>query len=104
MKPVIFLGDALDVIRAFPDGARQATGFQLERVQRGLLPHDWKPMPTVGSGVREIRIRGSSGAYRVIFTAVMAEAIYVLHAFQKKSEKTSKADLDLAAKRWREIA
>ena len=67
----------------------------MDRVQRGLQSTDWKPMPTIGLGVREIRIR-HDGQYRVIYVAKFVEAIYVLHVFQKKSQKTSKRDIDIA--------
>lgn len=101
MKPVSFLVDSLEAIRAFPDGARRAAGYQIDRVQRGLDPDDWKPMKTIGSGVREIRIRDATGVFRVIFIATLADAVYVLHAFQKKSQATSKRDLELAAARFK---
>src|SRR5271169_6558339 len=100
MKPVAFLGDSLDAIRSFPDEARREAGFQIDRVQRGLDPDNWKPMKTVGPGVREIRIRDAVGAFRVIYVAALAEVVYVLHAFQKKSRATSKRDLDLATARF----
>ncbi|CAM3633026.1 Toxin RelE [Halomonas casei] len=60
-------------------------------------------MATVGQGMREIRIRDASGAFRVIYVAKLAEAVYVLHCFQKKTQKTSKADLDLAEARYRAL-
>jgi phage-related protein len=72
-------------------------------VQKGLDPSDWKPMPTIGAGVREIRIRDGIGAYRVIYIASVADAIHVLHAFQKKSQKTAQRDLPLAAARLRAL-
>jgi phage-related protein len=103
MKPVSFVGDSLDAIRSFPDGARREAGFQIERVQRGLDPDDWKPMKTVGPGVREIRVRDAAGAFRVIYIATLADAVYVLHAFQKKSQATSKRDLDLATARFKDL-
>lgn len=78
-------------------------GHQLDRVQNGLEPDDWKPMNTVGQGVKEIRIRDVAGAFRVIYIAKFAAAVYVLHCFQKKTEKTSKADLDLVGKRYRDL-
>ena len=87
MKPVVFLGDSLDRLRAFPQQARRNSGYQLDRVQRGLDPDDWKPMTTVGPGVREIRMRDAAGAYRVVFVANLGEAVYVLHAFQKKTQR-----------------
>lgn len=102
-KPVEFRGSALGDLRAFPTSARREAGHQLDQVQRGYEPDDWKPMPTVGRGVQEIRIRDAAGAYRVIYVAKFVEAIYVLHCFQKTTQKTSKADLDLAAKRYREL-
>jgi phage-related protein len=103
MKPVTFLGDSLGVVRAFPTGARRETGFQIERVQRGFDPDDWKPMKTVGPGVREIRIRDAVGAFRVIYIATLADAVYVLHAFQKKAQATSKRDVALATTRFKEL-
>jgi phage-related protein len=103
LKPIMFRGSALDDLRAFPEAARREAGYQLGRVQNELDPHDWKPMKTVGPSVREIRIRDASGAFRVIYLAKFAEAVYVLHCFQKKTEKTRKADLDLAAKRYQDL-
>src|SRR5271168_3166050 len=103
MKPVTFLGDSLDKVRAFPGGARREAGFQIDRVQRGLDPDNWKPMKTIGPGVREIRIRDAAGAFRVIYIASFAEAIYVLHAFQKTRQATSKRDLVLATARLNEL-
>ncbi|GHE20399.1 hypothetical protein C1H70_16060 [Halomonas urumqiensis] len=102
-KPLNFRGSALADLRAFPATARQEVGYQLDKVQRGLEPKDWKPMTTVGQCVREIRIRDANGAFRVIFVAKLAEAVYVLHCFQKKTQKTSKADLDLAEARYRDL-
>jgi phage-related protein len=102
-KPVRFLGNALEELRAFPPNARRDAGHQIDQVQQGLEPDDWKPMNSIGTGVREIRIRDVSGAFRVIYVAKFAEAIYVLHCFQKKSQKTGKTDIDLAAKRYREL-
>ena len=78
-------------------------GFQLDRLERGLEPADWKPMPSVGAGVREIRIRDESGAYRVLYVAKFEEAVYVLHCFQKKTQATPKRDIDLAEKRFRDL-
>lgn len=101
MKPVVFVGDARDALRAFPDRARQRAGYQLDRVQRGLEPDDWKPMAAVGPGVREIRVRDETGAFRVLYVATRAEAVYVLHCFAKKSQKTARLDIELAAKRYR---
>ena len=99
-KPLIWLGDSRDAIRSFPDAARQIAGFQLWRVQRGLEPNDWKPMPSVGPGVQEIRIH-TGAEHRVFYIAKFAEAVYVLHAFEKRTRRTSQNDLDLARHRLR---
>lgn len=99
-KPVKFLGDTLKHLRAFPDDVRQDAGHQLERLQNGEQPQDFKPMPSIGPGVEEIRVRDNSGAYRVIYTARRQEAIYVLHAFQRKTERTAMLDLELARRRF----
>ena len=103
MKRLEFLGDALDRLREFPETARKEAGVQLHKVQLGFEPSDWKPMTAVGPGVREIRIFDESGAFRVLYALVKADAVYVLHAFQKKTQRTAKKDLDLAAARLRNL-
>ncbi|MBB3105173.1 phage-related protein [Azomonas macrocytogenes] len=103
MKAIEFLADSLDRLRDFPADARREAGFQLDNVQNGIEPAGWKPMRTVGSGVREIRLREASGAFRVIYLATLPDAVYVLHCFQKKTQATSKADIDLAAARLRDL-
>ena len=103
MKRVEFLGDSLAEIRRFPEVARKEAGVQLHKIQLGFDPSDWKPMSSIGIGVSEIRIRDVAGAFRLIYVARFANAIYVLHAFQKKSQKTSWQDVDLARKRFRSI-
>ena len=100
IKPIEFLGDSLQRLRAFPNDARQDAGYQLDRVQHGLQPDDFKPMPTIGKGVEEIRMRDDSGAFRVIYTVRLADAVHVLHAFRKKTRATSKRDIDLAKQRF----
>ena len=102
-KPVEFRGSALEDLRAFPGAARREAGYQLDQVQHGREPDDWKPINTVGQGMREIRIRDAAGAFRVMYVAKFENAVYVLHCFQKKTQKTSKADLNLAAQRYREL-
>ena len=102
-KPVTFHGDSLDRLRSFPQDARRQAGHELYQVQKGADPSDWKPMPTIGLSVREIRIRDAAGAYRVIYIATLADAIHVLHAFQKKSQKTAQRDVDIAAARLRRL-
>lgn len=103
MKPIVFLGDALDRLRDFPESARKEAGVQLHKVQLGMDPSDWKPMTTVGSGVREVRIREDGGAFRVLYVTQIEDAVVVLHAFQKKTQRTEKRDLDLASGRLRQL-
>jgi phage-related protein len=103
LKPITFQGDSLDQVRDFPDEARRQAGHELYQVQRGAEPSDWKPMPTIGPGVREVRIREGSGAYRVIYLATLADSIHVFHAFQKKSRKTARRDIDIASARLRQL-
>jgi phage-related protein len=102
-KPLHFVGSSHDDLKAFPDEARRDAGFNLDFVQRGLEPSNWKPMKTVGPGVNEIRVRDATGAFRVIYLAARPEGVYVLHCFQKKTRKTPKADIDLAARRFDQI-
>jgi phage-related protein len=99
MKDIVFLGDSLKHVRAFPEDARRDAGHQLREVQKGKEPADWKPMSAVGPGVREIRIREPSGAFRVIYVASLGAQVVVLHAFQKKTQKTAQKDIDLAKER-----
>jgi len=96
MKPIRFLGDSLKRLREFPDYARQDAGYQLDKVQRGEQPDDFKPMPSIGRGVEEIRVWDDSGTFRVIYSARVKAMVVVLHAFQKKTQTTSKQDIELA--------
>ncbi len=102
MKPLNFLGSSLDDLRNFPEEARKTAGFELYAVQCGLEPRDYKPMSGIGRGVKEIRIH-VLGEWRIIYVAKFAEAIYVLHAFQKKGRKTSLNDIELARMRLKQI-
>lgn len=103
LKPLTFLGSSQDDIRAMPGAVRHALGVELMLVQFGGMPSDFKPMPAVGAGACEIRVRDKTGAFRVIYVARFADAVYVLHAFRKKTRKTAKVDLDLAARRYKLI-
>ncbi len=102
VKALFFIGSSLERIRDFPADARREAGHQLDQVQRGRNPDDWKPMKAVGKGVREIRIH-AEGEHRVIYTASMSDAVYVLHAFVKKTQKTPQRDIELARKRFKQI-
>lgn len=97
-QPLVCLGSSRDELRAFPPEARARAGFELHRVQLGLEPHDWKPMPSVGAGVREVRVH-NRGEFRVLYIANRPEAVYVLHAFLKTSRKTARRDIETARKR-----
>ena len=102
MKPPHFMGSSLDDLRNFPDEARRAAGFELRAIQSGLKPSDWKAMQGIGPGVNEIRIH-VLGEWRVIDVSKLHDAVYVLHAFQKKTRKTGRQDIDLARKRYGQI-
>ena len=103
MKPVEFLGSSLDRLRKFPQSARRRLGQQIDRIQKGLEPDDWKPMSSIGAGVREIRIRDEGEAWRAIYIAKYPEAVYVLHCFQKKTRKTAPQDIAVAVENFREL-
>jgi phage-related protein len=103
MKPLVFLGSSQDDLRAMPDSIRHDIGFELMRVQFGAEPKSFKPMTAVGAGAYEIRIRDGSGAYRAIYVAKFETAVYVLHAFQKKTQRTATMDIELAKYRYRMI-
>ncbi|MDO8795634.1 MAG: type II toxin-antitoxin system RelE/ParE family toxin [Vicinamibacterales bacterium] len=101
-KPVSWLGSSLEDLRAFPDDARRAAGYQLGRVQQGLMPSDWKPLTTVGSGVYEIRVH-TGAAHRIFYVAKYEEAVYVLHAFEKRTRHTPQTEIVLARKRLADL-
>ena len=98
-KPLVFVGSSNDDLRDFPAAARRAAGFELSAVQAGLMPTDFKPMPTVGPGAYEIRVH-VEGEWRVICVAKFARAVYALHAFQKKTHKTRQEDIEIAKTRY----
>lgn len=102
-KPITFCGGSLEDPKAFPVSARRTAGYQLDRVQAGLEPDDWKSMASIGPGVREIRVRDADGAFRVIYVAKLARAIFVLHCFQKQGQKTARQDLEMAGRRYRAL-
>lgn len=101
-KPILFLGSSRDDLREFPAEVRKVLGEELLRVQNGLMPVDFKPLKDVGKGAYEIRVH-LNGAWRVIYVAKFANAIYVLHAFEKKTQKTSQNDLEFAKRRYKLI-
>jgi len=101
-KPVRFHGDSKDRLRRLPIDARSDLGYQLYQVELGREPSNWKPMSTVGRGVREIRVRDVSGAYRAIYLATLSDAVHVYHVFQKKTRKTNDRDLEIARQRYQE--
>ena len=103
MKEIEFLGDSLKALSGFPRDARQVAGYQLRRVQDGLLPEDFKPMPDIGAGVEEIRVWGAAGTYRVLYTARFADKVYVLHAFQKKTQQTLTREKEIAKRRLKQL-
>lgn len=103
MKAACFVGTAREDLASFPESARRRAGYELFMVQVGREPADFKPMPTVGPGAYEIRVRDEAGAFRVIYVAKFEHAVYVLHAFQKKTRKTRQADIELAARRYKLI-
>jgi len=101
-KPLVWVGTSLEDLRQFPEAARRQAGFDLRRVQAGLDPTDWKPMASVGLGVREIRLEVGT-AHRVFYVAKFAEAIYVLHGFEKRTRQTTSQDLEMGKRRYREL-
>jgi phage-related protein len=103
MLPVEFLGDSLSRLVAFPRDATRKAGQQLGKVQWGREPDDWKPMPSIGKGVREIRVWEQDGTFRVIYVVKSSKAVFVLHAFVKKSQATPKRDIELARRRFKEV-
>jgi len=102
-KPIYWVGTSLKDLQALPDEVKKEAGYQLHRVQQGIEPENWKPFHEIGSGVKEIRIYDQSGAFRIMYVAKFSEKIYVLHSFQKKSQKTSQNDINIAKARYKTI-
>lgn len=102
--PIVWVGSSLSDLRALPDAAKQDVGFQLEQVQFGRDPDDWKPMSSVGSGCREIRVRTAEGAFRTFYVTKFDECVYVLHVFTKKTQTTSARDIEMGRRRYGEAA
>ena len=105
-KPIDWIGSSfkdLCDVEIFPEDARRAAGYQLRKVQRGDDPDDWKPFDDVGAGTKEIRIKQSDGAFRVMYVAKFEDAIYVLHCFKKKTQKTSQKDKNLSTQRYKDM-
>ena len=103
MKPVHFVGSSRDDLRELPEDARETAGYQLFKVQQGKEPDDWKPVPAVGTGVQEIRVLEESGTYRILYVARFEEALYVLHVFEKRAQKTPQRDIQLAKERYADL-
>jgi len=102
MKKLRFIGSSLDDFKNFPIEVRREAGFELDAVQRGAMPSDFKPLLAVGSGVYEIRIH-ALGEWRVVYVAKFDNAVYVLHAFHKKTQKTRRQDIELATRRYKQL-
>ncbi|MCP4428594.1 MAG: type II toxin-antitoxin system RelE/ParE family toxin [Chloroflexi bacterium] len=102
-KPIKWIGSSLKDLITFSDNAKRAAGYQLYRIQQGLEPENWKSFKSVGAGVKEIRISEDRGIFRVMYVAKFSDAVYVLHSFQKKTQKTAKKDIDIARARYAKV-
>lgn len=102
-KPVLWMGSTYKDLLAFPDAVRKKAGFQIHRLQFGLEPEDWKSMPEIGPGICEIRINDSAGVYRLMYVARLENAIYVLHCFHKKTQRTTQHDKAVARARYQAL-
>ncbi|MGE0008415.1 MAG: type II toxin-antitoxin system RelE/ParE family toxin [Parvibaculaceae bacterium] len=102
-RTVVFIGSSRRDIRDFPEAVRDEIGQQLWAVQNDREPKDWKSMPSIGPGVRELRAQEASGAFRAIYVVKIVGKVHVLHAFRKKTQQTSQKDIDLAKRRFRQV-
>ncbi len=103
MKKIAWIGSSKADLKAFSADVMDDMGHQIFLVQCGLEPDDGKPMTTIGTGVKEIRVRDSAGIFRTVYLATRPEAVYVLHCFQKKMQQTARRDIELARKRLKEV-
>lgn len=102
MRKVVFEGNTLKTIRQLPDDVRHRSGYEIDRIQRGKEPENWKPFSTIGQGAREIRIQVDR-QYRIIYIAKFEDKVHVLHVFEKKTQKTRKSDIEIAKNRLKEV-
>ena len=102
LKPVTWIASSRADLKAFAPDVMDDVGYELYLVQIGLDPDDWKPMNTVGPGVREIRVHRPN-EHRVLYVAKFEESIYVLHAFQKRTRKTRQADIEIGRRRYKQV-
>jgi phage-related protein len=102
-KSIVFLGNSEKTMRSFSLDVQKDFALNFHMLERGLEPLDWKPMKSIGLGVREIRVKDRDGIYRAIYVLKVKDKIHILHVFQKKSQKTAKHDLDLAKARMKLI-
>ncbi len=105
LRSLVWMGDSLSNIRAFPPEVRTAVGYALQLVQAGETPISAKPFKGIASGVYEIVKRYDTDTYRAIYVFKIGEKIYILHAFQKKSKqgiKTPQSDVDLIKQRYKD--
>ena len=102
-KAIYWVGSSYKDLLSFPLEAKQDAGYQLHRIQNGLNPEDWKPFQSIGTGVKEIRINDDGNSFRIMYIAKYAGKIYVLHSFQKKTQKTRSSDIELAKNRYNAI-
>ena len=100
-KPLVWVGSSKVILQEFPALARREAGHDLWLVQCGEWPRDWRPMPDVGAGAVELRIHAGT-EHRVFYVAKFDEAIYVLHAFEERSQRTARQDLDTGRARYRQ--
>lgn len=100
---LIWVGDSLDVVRAFPKNIRKQLGEEIERVRVGRRPKNGRPMSSIGKGVFELRQMDSNGWYRTIYLSRVDDKLHILHSFVKKSAKTSKNDLGIAVNRLKAV-
>jgi len=103
IRPIAWSGSSFDDLLRFPEDIRKDAGYQLHRLQAGLEAADWKPMPEIGRGVAEVRLRSGAGAYRIIYLARFERAVYVLHCFVKKTPRTSEQDKRIAKVRFQAV-
>ena len=102
-KSLRFCRGAYDELLSFPKPIVKVIGYQLGRVEAGLEPDRWEWFATVGEGVRQLGVKDATAWYRTMYVTSFPEAIYVLHCFQKKTDKTPKRDIDIARARLSDL-
>lgn len=100
---VVWEGNSREILQSFPEGARENLGFDLWRLQQGERPGDYRPVPSIGVGVFELRDQDERAWYRIVYLSRTSDVIYVLHCFEKKGREILRREFEVAKQRLKNV-